>query len=147
MPSTRTQTSIKQRSPSPYIKPEPSSSFRIPSLPPLIARKVKREDTPRPSTYSLADLAFFGPLRTPSQEPKQETLQDLLRNLTPLSDLTSLSPTPEPVAPTPQPYWQPGQGLIVFDFPPPHAGPSFHYHHCRRDARLRCKCDLYADLQ
>lgn len=141
MPAIRTSTSIKQRSSSPYIKPEPSSDFAIPSLPPHIARKVKREDTPRPSTSYFADVAFFGPLRTPSPDRKLGVLQNLLRDLTPLSDLTSLSPTPQPVVPPRTSEWSSDFGLIVYTAPPQGLGPTFHQFYCRRDHRLRCKCN------
>lgn len=146
MPPIRTTTSIKQRSPSPYIKPEPTSEFAIPSLPPHVARKVKRADTPRPSTYSFADFACFRPIPPPTPNDRKLAIEQLLRDLTPFSDLTSLSPTPQPIAPIPQPYWQPGQGLIVHGYPS-NAGPSYHHHHCRRDVRLRCRCILFADLR
>lgn len=149
MPSTQTSLIITKQSSSPFIKPEPVTNPTLPPLPPHLARKVKREDTPRPTTSYFADFACFRPYYAPSEvKDRRELLrisQDYADDSSDLSDLTPLPPTPQPTPPPSVPHWLPGVGLVVEGLPPTNSGPSYHHFHCRRDARLRCQCDLYAD--
>lgn len=87
MPSDAADSPVKQRSPSSPIKPEPLSDFAIPSLPPHLARKVKREDTPLPTSNYFAD--------SPEGKLTYPATPNFFKSPSPLTDLDEIIPSPK----------------------------------------------------